>query len=295
MFRNVRFYRIDSPWADNEDALSRHLEAAGFEPCGPLTEKSSGFEPVWPEAGEALARRVSGADLMKLRIQSRVLPAAAIAEELENRLEEFRNRMGEEPSARDKRRLKAETRDELMPKAMLKSERIWGYYDLKEKIVGIDTAGEPNAERFLRRLKAAFGDLNVQPLGFKESVSGLLTNIFLGSAPRQFMLGRDCRMQDAADPKSIVRWTGFDLSDKSIRNHVAAGMHLTHLAIVYDNVLSCVIDENGVLGKLKFLGMDDDAEDGDDALARLDTEFTLMSGTLRLLLGDLKKLLGGYA
>ena len=77
-------------------------------------------------------------------------------------------------------------------------------------------------------------------------------------------------MQDPKEPRSIVRWTDFDLGDKSIRDHVANGMRLTHLGIEYDNVVSFVLDENGVIGKLKFLGMDDDSEDHIDPLARLD-------------------------
>jgi recombination associated protein RdgC len=295
MFRNLRFYRLDSDWPDSEEALSQQLEAAGFEPCGPLTERSSGWVPVNTDAGESLARRLNGADLIKLRSQSRVLPAAAINEELETRIDEFRNRMKEEPSTREKRRLKAETRDELLPKAMLKSDKIWGYVDLKEKIIGIDTAQESVAERFLRRLRAGFGDLNIRPLQFRKPVNDLLTAIFLGDAPRQFALGRECRMQDAADAGSVVRWSEFDLSEKTIRNHVANGMRLTHLAIEYDNVLSCVLNENGAIGKLKFLGMDDDGGDDNDPLARFDAEFALTTGTLRLMLGDLGKLLGGFA
>ena len=37
-------------------------------------------------------------------------------------------------------------------------------------------------------------------------------------------------MQDAADYGAKVRWTNFDLSDPTIRTHVADGMRLTHLA-----------------------------------------------------------------
>ena len=295
MFRNVRFYRLDNPWADSEEALSKKLEGAGFEPCGPLTERSSGFVPVYADASDSFARRLAGADLMKLRSQSRVLPAAAVSEELEARIDDYRQRTGEEPTAREKRRLKAETRDELLTRAMLKSDRIWGFVDLKQQILGIDSAGEPNAERFIRRLKAAFGDLTVRPLAFQKPVGELLRKIFLGGAPTQFDLGRECRMQDAAEPRSKVRWTDFDLHDKSIRDHVAHGMHLTHLAVVYDNILGCVIDEDGVMTKLKLLGADDTGDEDNDAVARFDAEFALMSGTLRNLLGDLKQLLGGYA
>ena len=295
MFRNVRFYNLDDNWPEGEEALSETLESAAFTPCGPLTERSSGWMPVDADTSDLLARRLNGADLVRLRSQSRVLPHAAINEELEARIEEYRNRMQEAPSPRERRRLKAETRDELLPKAMLKSDKIWGYVDLKEKVIGIDAALESVADRFLRRLRAPFGELNIRPLQYNQPVNDLLTKIFLGSAPKQFVLGRECRMQDAADAGSIVRWTSFDLSDKTIRDHVANGMRLTHLAIEYDNVLGCVLDENGVITKMRFLGMDDDSHEDNDPLARMDAEFVLVTGTLRMLLGDLKKLLGGFA
>jgi len=295
MFRNVRYYRLDGSWPENEEALSKNIEKAGFEPCGPLSERSSGWVAVDPDNSELLARRLHGADLLRLRSQSRVLPPAVISEELEARIEEFRQRMQEAPSAREKRRLKAEARDELMPRAMLKSDRIWAYVDLKEKVIGIDALQDSAAERVIRRLQAAIDGLNIRPLQFVKPVEELLGRIFFDDAPQQFDVGRECRMQDLADAASVVRWTDFDLSDPTIRNHVANGMRLTHLAIVYDNVMSCVLNEDGVISKLRFFGMDDDSEDHADPLARQDAEFVLITGTLRKLLGDLRKQLGGFA
>ena len=295
MFRNLRYYRLDCVWPEGEEALSKNLEKAAFEACGPLTERSSGWVPIDPDTSDLLARRVNGADLIRLRSQSRVLPASVVNEELETRIEEFRQRMQEPPGPRERRRLKAEARDEMLPKAMLKSDRIWGYIDLKEKVLGIDAAQDAAAERFIQRLQASIDGFNIKPLQYMQPVNKLLTKIFFEDAPKQFSLGRECRMQDPADSRSIVRWTDFDLSDQTIRNHVANGMHLTHLAIEYDNVMSCVLDENGTIFKLRFIGMDDDSDDHNDPLARLDAEFVLITGMLRRLLGDLKKLLGGFA
>ena len=295
MFRNVRFYSLEGDWPTSEEALSKDLESAGFEPCGPFTERSSGWIPVDADTSDSLARRVNGADLIRLRSQSRVLPHAVVREELEARIEEYRERTQEAPSPREKRRLKAEARDELLPKSMLKSDRVWGYFDVKEKMLGVDAAQETAAERFLRRLQASCDRVNFKPLQYRKPFDDLLTKVFLGGAPSQFTVGRECRMQDAADTGSLVRWTNFDLSDRSIRDHVAHGMRLTHLEIVYENIMSFVLSDKGVITKLKFLGMDDDGEDHEDPLARLDAEFVLLTGTLRKLLGDLRKALGGLA
>jgi len=296
MFRNVRLYRLKGDWPDSEEALSNELSKAEFKPCGPLTERSSGWTAINPGTSEILARRLNGADLLKLRSQSRVLPAAVINEALEERIEEFRSKMGEEPGTREKRRLKAETREALLPKALLKSDRIWGYFDHKQKLLAVATGQESVAERYLRHLKIPFDQFETRPLQYNEPVEGLLTRIFLGDAPERFVVGRECRMQDISDSGSNVRWTDFDLSDSTIRKHVSDGMRLTHLAIEYDSILGCVLDENGVLSKIRLLGADDkDGMDDADPLARLDAEFVLVSGILRNMVGEMKKLLGGFA
>jgi len=295
MFRNVRFYHLDGNWPDTEEAVSEKLQQSTFEPCGPLTERRSGWVPIDADSSDSLARRVNGADLMKLRSQSRVLPAAAINEELEKRIEVYQARMKEKPSARERRRLKAETRDELLPKAMLKSDRIRGFVDPKQKVLGIDAAQNAAAERFMLHLRKPFDEITFTPMKFGRPVEELLHKIFFGSAPQKFALGRECRMQDPAEPRSVVRWADFDLNDNTIKDHVANGMRLTHLAIVYDNLLSCVMDEEGVIRKMRFLGADDDGDDDGDPLTRMDAEFVLMTGTLRHMLADMKKLLGGAA
>jgi recombination associated protein RdgC len=293
MFRNVRFFHLDGDWPDSEETVSAKLEQSAFEPCGPLTERRSGWEPIDAESSHSLARRVNGADLLKLRSQSRVLPAAAINEELEKRIDEYQARMNEKPAAREKRRLKAETRDELLPKAMLKSDRIRGYIDPKQKLLGIDAAQNAAAERFLLHLRKPFDGITFTPLKFGRPVEELLDKIFFGSAPPQFALGRECRMQDPAEPRSVVRWADFDLNDRTIKDHVAGGMRLTHLAVVYDNILSCVLDGDGVIRKMRLLGADDDGGADDNPLARMDAEFVLVTGTLRRMLADMKKLLRG--
>ena len=50
-----------------------------------------------------------------------------------------------------------------------------------------------------------------------------------------------------------------------------------------------------MLAKLKFLGEEDGGETDFDPAAHLDAEAVLLSGTLRNLLADLKKLLGGIS
>lgn len=296
MFRNLRFYRITSPWPASEEKLSGVLSENPFSPCGAYSERTAGWEAPAEYEGAPLCRRLNGADLLQLRTQSRVLPVAAIKEAMEAKVLEYRSRMEQEPPRGELRRLKEDTKDELLPKALLKSERTRGCFIIAESILAIDAATDARAEWFIDQLRTCFGQFICTPLTFNKPPGELLKRIFLGETPFGFSLGRECRMQDQSDIKSIATWREFELAEQSIRRHVTEGMNLTHLGVGFDELLNCVINQDGVVSKLKFITGDaDDRHDFEDPLARMDADFVLLSGTIQNLVGNLKKLLGGYA
>lgn len=295
MFRNLRFYRVTSPWPESEEQLSEILSENAFSPCGSFAERSAGWEsPVGDENGP-LCRRLNGADLFQLRTQSRVLPVAAINEALEERLAEFRVRMDMEPTRGEVRRLKEETRDKLLPTSLVKSERNRACFIQSESLLVIDVGTVTKAEWLIDQLRACFDAFYCTPLTFNNSPADLLTGIFMGDSPLGFSLGRECRMQDVMDSKSIATWRDFELSDHSIRQHVVEGMRLTHLGVGFDEVMTCVIDQDAVISKVKFIEGEVVEQWGEDPKAKLDADFVLLTGAVRRLVEDLKKLLGGFA
>ncbi len=294
MFRNLRLYRLHSAWPESEAALSQRLAEAEFTPCGAFSERSTGWEAPTGDDADPLCRRVAGADLMRLRSQTRLLPAAAVNEALEERIDAFRDRTQREPSRREKRQLKDEVHAELMPRALLKSDRVRGFCLIGESLIGIDTASEAQAERFLDTLRDALGSLQVTPLKFKQPVGQLIHRVFLGDGPPAFRAGRECRMQDPAAGAATVSWLDIDLSDDDVRRHVRNGLKLTRLGLVFDELATLVIDQDGVIRKLRLQGMDAAEDAGDeDPLARLDAEFALLTGATRRLVQALAKALGG--
>ena len=296
MFRNLRLYRLHSDWPETEQALSERLADASFKPCGAFNERSAGFEPPVENAGDLLCRRVLGADLLQLRVQSRVLPPAVIREALAERVETFRQRAEREPTRSEKREFKEEVYSDLLPKALLKSDRVHGVCLPAESILAIGTTSANVAERFLDTLRDAFGSLQVTPLAFKEPPVSLMTRIFLGDGPPEFALGSECRMRDPSDAKASVNWLDMDLAERSVRQHVRSGLQVERLGIQLDSILSCVIDQDAVLRKIRLVGQDNlDDMDDEDPIARLDAEFTIMSGFLRRLLKALTNRLGGLA
>lgn len=299
MFRNARLYRVHSRWPESEDALNTQLDHERFKPCGSLSEQSAGFEspePAIEGRDGALARRVAGADLLQLRHQSRVLPPAAVNEALADRLAQFQARAGRAPGRKEKRDLKDEVYDTLLPKALLKSDRVQGLYLKQERLLAIDTASDAVAERLLERLRAAAGSLEATPLAFKRPLGELLLTLFLGKGPTELIVARECRMQDPTNGRSSVAWIDMDLQDPQVRRHVQDGLALDRLGLEWNGVVGCVLDRDAVIRKLKVLDTDsvDDLPD-EEPLARLDADIALTAGALSGLMKLLKRTLGGYA
>lgn len=296
MFRNLRLYRVASDWPKTEQALSERLIDAAFTPCGAFNERSVGFEAPIDNAGDLLCRRVAGADLLQLRVQSRVLPPAVIREALTERIDTFRQRAQREPTRSEKREFKEEVYSDLLPRALLKSDRVLGVCLPDESILAIGSTSANVAERFLDALRSAFGSLQVTPLAFKQPPLTLMSRVFLGDGPPEFGLGRECRMRDPSDARASVSWFDMDLADRSVREHVRAGLQIDRLGIQLDSMLSCVIDQDAVLRKIRLVGQENlDEMDDEDPIARLDAEFTIMSGSIRRLLKALSNRLGGLA
>jgi recombination associated protein RdgC len=292
MFRSVRFYSVSSSWPESEQELGEKLHNAAFKPCGTYTERSSGFEAPTGTDGAPLARRIGGADVLRLRNQARVLPTAAVNEALEARIAEYRERMQEAPGRRTKRKLKEQTRDELLPKALLKSDRTTALYLVAENVLAIGTSSGTRAERFLETLRAALGKLDAKPLAFARPIDLVLARIFAGNAPAQFALGRECRMRDAREVKSTVRWNDVDLTESNVRRCLEDGMELTHLGFEFGGAMSGVLDTQGTIGKLRLLGLEEPPDDvAEEPLARFDAELALLGGTLRQLIASLRRAL----
>ena len=289
MFRNLRLYKLEGAWPDTEQALSDSLTENPFEPCGKFSERSAGWEAPGGEDNPLLCRRLMGADLLQLRTQSRIVPVAAVKEALEARVAEFRQRTRLEPPRRELVRMKLETRDELLSRALLKSERTRACVIPTASLLAIDVATAGKAEWLLEQLRPCLPAVRWTPFEFASRPDSLMKRMFQGDLPPRFRLGLECRLQSPADARSTGTWRNVELSDAAIQRHVEDGMRLTHLGLVFDEVMSFVLAEDGSIGKLDLLQGDAaDNTDEQEPLARMDAEFALLAGSVQRLVEALQ-------
>lgn len=284
-FKNLSLYRLPADFTLEPATLSEAMEKHVLKPVGHLEQRSHGFVSPYPGGHAGLLHVASGAALLELGVEERVLPSAVVRAALKERIEAYRTKLGRTPGKRVREQLKDEVLQELLPRAFVKPGRHGGYLDREAGLLVIDSASDKPGEAIAGKLRDALSSFAAEPSATEESIGGTLTRWLLeGKGEGGFELGDEVELKDPLDTRAVVKVRKHDLGLDEVREHARQGKRVSQMALVFDNRLGFTLDEKLRLRKLKFLDLvEEELGDiaGDDAIAELDARFTLMVLELR--------------
>ena len=294
MFKNARLYRLTAPFTHTAAELEEALGGRRFRPCGPIETATLGWTPPLGEDTSALAHAGAGlgAVLLCARKQERLLPSAAIAEAVDERVAEIEGGEAREVGRSERRRLKEQVINEMLPRAFTRSRRTQLYVDPEAGWLVVDAGSDKQAEEVISLLRETLGSLPVRPPEPATPSAGVLTGWVLpDGAPTDFLPADACELRDPQEKGAVIRVSGQDLGSEEIQNHLRAGKQVVKLALDWQERLTCVLTDDLSLKRLRLAdALFDDLEDGEDPAARLDAEFAIMTGELRGLIARLAEL-----
>lgn len=293
-FRNLTLFRFSPEAAESLDDLESALADHSLRPCGPLETVTRGFvSPFGPESA-VLTHRIGHATLFTLGAEEKLLPAAVVNAELGARLRKTAEKRGRPVSGRERKRLKAEVLDALLPRAFVRPARVNAYLDVKNGWLVLDTASRKAAETVLTALRQALGSFPALPLSSSETPRALLTGwLAQGKLPKGLELADECELRDPTGG-AVVRCRRQRLDSPEVREHLKRGKQVWQLGLAFEDRLALVLGEDLTVRKLRFLDAVSDTLEhcGEDPAAELDARFALMTGELERLLGQLQKWFG---
>lgn len=282
-FRNLTLFRFSHSVSTSLADLESALGSRALRPCGPLESGTRGFvSPFGPES-PVLTHTIGHATLFTLGAEEKLLPASVVNAELAAQLRQTVEKRGRPVSGRERKRLKAEVLDTLLPRAFVRPSRLNAYADTKNGWLILDTASRKAAEAALTALREALGSFPALPLAPQETPRALMT-AWLGSGKLAggLALGDECELRDPAGG-AVVRCRKQELESSEVKEHLKRGKQVFQLGLIFDGRISFVLGEDLVIRKLRFLDVVQeslDADGRDSAQAELDARFALMSGEL---------------
>ena len=124
-FRNLTLFRFSPSVARSLKDLDTALADHALRACGPLELATRGFVSPFGPDSDVLSHTVGNAVLVTLGTEEKLLPAAVVNAELGKRLRKESERRGKPVGGRQRRAIKAEVLDTLLPQAFVRpSQRI---------------------------------------------------------------------------------------------------------------------------------------------------------------------------
>lgn len=295
-FKNLRVYRLTEKLSYTPELLDESLAKFEFQPCGKLDPIKYGWVPPLGREGVQFVHAAGGCMMMCAKKQEKVIPSAVINEVLEERIVEINTSESRHVGRAEKQTLKDDVIFTLMPKALAKSSLDYAYIDTNHQLMIVNSSSASRAEQLISALREALGSIKLIPLTPLNPAQDVLTSwVRTGSTPKEIELGEECELKSLRDGR-IIRCKNQDLTADEITQHIESGMHVTKLAIQWNNAISCIIDEEMSFKRIKY----DDAiyERADDGSAdskaqQFDQDFSVMTIELAAFLTAMIHAFGG--
>jgi recombination associated protein RdgC len=296
-FKNLQLYRFTQPFELDANTLGQQLEQQAFVPCGSQDMTRAGWAPPLGRNGSEFVHATNGYLMLCLKRQDKLLPAAVINEELEEKALEIESREARQLPRKERRALRDEVYFSLLPKAFTRSSLQFAYISPRDQLLVIDAASAKRAEDFLQSLRDTLGSLSVIPLVSKHHPIEVMTRwVSSGQSESGFELGEEGELRDNADISSVIRCKNQDLCAAEIVSHLKTGMHVSKLALNWQQRLEFMLDDKLTVKRLRFADIvQEQASDSaaDDAAAQFDVDFAIMALELTGFIKALTAAFGG--
>ena len=295
MFKNLILARATGPL--NLGALISNAEARAFVPCGPTQPRSAGFVPPRDSTGP-LVESIANQWLLRLREQTKSVPAAAVAKALDEKLDAIERDTGRRPKGKIKKELKEEVIHDLLPKAFPKDRDTMIWIDQQDGLVVVGANTVKQADAALGALIECQPDVQVRLINTTASPASIMA-VWLADLARHdvtpigFSIDRECELKQPDSEKATVRYSRHTLEIEEIAEHIAQGKIPTRLAMTHAGRVSFVLTDAGALKKVSILDVALEAASKEERADAFEADVALWTGELRQTIDALLHAMGG--
>jgi len=293
-FKNLKIYRLSSPWTltgeQLEDSLARHAYQSGNN----LEMQSLGWIP--PREGGSLAYTLNHQILLCLRAEKKLLPATVVNQVAKARAQEIEEQQGYKPGRKQMKEIKERVTDELLPRAfsIYRDTRVW--IDTVNHWLVIDAAASAKADEVIGLLAKTVDPLPLENLYVAQSPAAAMTGwLAADEPPSNFTVDQDTELRASGESRAAIRYVKHSIDAEDVRRHIQSGKQCTRLAMTWADRVSFVLTESLDVKRVAPL---DVLKEGTDTIAqnddeKFDSDMALMTGELAKLMADLVEALGG--
>lgn len=296
-FKNLQIYRFTRPFDLAIEELETQLEALPFTPCDSQEQAKFGWVSPLGKQGQALTHIADEQILICAKKEEKMLPGSVVNDMVAEKAETLEIEYGRALKKKEKDAIKEEIIVDLLPRAFSRFQQTFAWINPKDGFIAVDASSAKRAEDMLALLRKSIGSLPVVPLAMTTPPELTLTEwLKEGAAATGFALEDEAELRSALEHGGIIRAKQQDLLSEEIKVHLEADKLVTKLALNWAETVSFILSDDMSVKRLKFseeLREQNDDVTSEDAAARFDADFALVTGELSRFVPDLIAALGG--
>ncbi|NII53547.1 recombination-associated protein RdgC [Luteibacter sp. SG786] len=290
LFRNLTLFRFSPAVAADLSRLDDVLPEHQLRAVGPMEMSTRGFVSPFGRGDDRLTHTVGHDTMVVVGSESRMLPPSVVNDELASRVQKIAENEGRKVSGRERKKIKDDVLNELLPRAFVRQTLTSAYANLTGGWVVVNTASRKTAEGVLSQIREALGSFPAVPLAPEDSPRILMTHwVATGELPAGFALGDEIELRDPATASgAVARCRRQDLDTDEVREHLRTGKQVFRIGLTFDDRISFVLGEDLVIRKVRFTDVVlDEQPEHESGEAERDATFALMALEHRRLLDRL--------
>lgn len=296
-FKNLRIYLLQQPFNLSAEELENRLEQKRFKPCGSHDPHAYGWQEPLGRHGQSLVHEMIGCQMICARREEKLLPSTVVNEIVEEKSAAIEAETGRRPARKERSELKDEIFQQLLPKAFSRFTRQFAMIDKQNGWILVDASSANKAEALITLLRETLGSLPAKPLEVSLAPSFVMTEWLRQPASREdFELLDSCELKERTEDPGVLRCKGQDLGAEEVLAHLDAGKDVVKLAVAWDERVSCMIESDMSIKRLRFLDLiQDEAADyqTENEADAFDAHFSLMTLEFRRFIPRLFEVFGG--
>lgn len=293
-FKQASLFTFTKPFKFKESELITLLEPLSFTPCLPSLISSIGWVSPLGVNNASLVYSANGFMLLCLQFEEKILPATVIRQAVAEKVAIIEEKEGRVVRSKEKQSIKEELTQTLLPQAFTKKTPLYAYIDTQKQWMVLNSNTPAKIERFISFFKRVITPININALE-TQKISPIMTHWLKEAPPSTLVVGESAVLQDPQQYRRIIRCQNQNLLASGIQALIKEGCEITQLALQWKDQIRFTLTSEFSLRHIRFdegilsLAQDDYVE---TVQQRFDTDFVLMTETLRNLIEDLLFVVG---
>lgn len=272
---------------ENPTELANFLAEEALKPCPPHARFIYGWLPV---IQDSYVHEVTGASVICMGKEERLLPRGVIHRMLEERVQTLETQRGYAVKRAEKAQIAEDLEFELLPKAFCVQKRMYALIDSVSNRLIINTSSATQASQLTSLLRKSVPGIHIEPLPEIENLSMRFAEWIINPAslPANVQLASDCVLFSPDDDKKRFHCKGYELPAEEVLTLLNQGLTPAEVSMVWNERIQLTLTHDLTFKKLKCM---DYLADDFSEIRQLDEEYEQQDASLMLLAGEFRSML----